>query len=191
MNLFRTLSAAATYLTAGSLTGCINAPDYPVTPEIDFKEVQVVHIPAGVQDASDDLTFVLNFRDGDGDLGLSQDDIHLPPYNQPPQPPVPQRNQTTNAINYFIQPYLKNPATGQFTKFVIGRIGENDGTYPRLDGTDAKPAPLKGELRCRLPISLDGSVYKKGQVFRYEITILDRALHVSNTVITSEVTLGQ
>ena len=195
MNLFRTLSAAATCLMAGSLTSCINAPDYPVTPEIDFKEVQVVHIPAGTQDAVDELTFVLSFRDGDGDLGLSQDDIKLPPYSQPPQPPVPLRNHTTNEYNYLIQPFLKNPTTGQFTKFTtpppFGKIGQYDGTYPRLDGTDAKPAPLKGDLRYKLPISLDGSVYNKGQVFRYEITILDRALHVSNTVTTSEVTLGQ
>ena len=196
MNLFRTLPGIALFsLSAMGLSSCLTPPDFPITPEIDFKETQVTHIPAGTQDAVDELTFVLNFRDGDGDLGLSKDDILLPPYNQPPRLPVPQRNHTTNEYNYFIQPYLKDPVTGQFTRFTtpppFGKIGQYDGTYPRLDAINAKPAPLQGELRYLLPISLDGSVYQKGQVFRYEITILDRALHVSNTVTSAEITLGQ
>lgn len=194
MNLFRTLSTITLLgLTVTGLSSCLNAPNYPVEPAIDFKEIQVTHIPAGVENAKDEINFVLNFRDGDGDLGLSQEDIHTAPYNQAPPSTVPQRNHATNEYNYFIQPFLKNSA-GQFVQFVtlppFGKVGQYDGTFLRLDGTNAKPAPLRGELRYKLPIFIDGASFFPGQVFRFEITIMDRALHVSNTITTSEIKLG-
>ncbi|UOQ70273.1 hypothetical protein [Hymenobacter cellulosilyticus] len=43
MTMFRTLkigAAAAVAGTAGLLTSCLEAPDYPTTPHIDFKEVR-------------------------------------------------------------------------------------------------------------------------------------------------------
>lgn len=189
MNLLRTLSGAALFcLTGAGLPSCINAPDYPIEPSVDFKDIQVVHIPrSNGQLAIDTLKFALNFRDGDGDLGLSQEDLAVAPFNT-----------TTGGVNnrgyghnYFIQPYLKT--NGTYTAFVVpgSTAGEYDGYFPRLDGTDAKPAPLKGELRYKLPIALDEVVYKRGQVFRFEISIMDRALHQSNKIITSDVTLGQ
>lgn len=189
MNLFRTLSGTALFcLTGAGFTGCIQAPDYPITPDIDFNTVEVQHIPrGGGLSARDTLKFVLNFRDGDGDLGLSLEDLAVAPFNT-----------TTGGVNnrgyghnYFIQPYLK--VNGTYTPFIVpgSTAGEYDGYFPRLDGTDAKPAPLKGELRYKLPISLDEVIYKKGQVFRFEISIMDRALHQSNKIVTSDVTLGQ
>ena len=196
MNLYRTFCGGTLFLLAGAgLSSCLNPPDYAVTPAISFKEIIVTKTPTvGNQVAINTLQFAVDFQDGDGDLGLSQVDVKLPPYNQPPQPPVPVRNHTTNENNYFLQPYLKN-ANGQFVLFTtpppFGRVGQYDGTYPRLDKTDAKPAPLKGVLRYDFPINLDGQVYRAGQTFRFEITILDRALRVSNTITTSEVTLAQ
>jgi hypothetical protein len=198
MNLLRTLNGAALLGLAGvGLNGCIQAPDYSFTPEIDFKEARNVYTPSvGNNSPSNEITFVLNFRDGDGDLGLSQDDIKKPPYNQAPQAPIPlNRNHITNEYNYFIQPLLWNPGTNTYVPFQAGIVGEYDGTFPRLDGTDAKPAPLKGELNYRLPITIDGTstsgIFRPGQRFRFQLTIVDRALHVSNTVTSSEITLGQ
>ena len=191
MNLFRTLRAAALVcFTGAGLSSCLNAPNYPVEPSIDFDKIVVTRRPrVGGVVGVDTLKFVLSFRDGDGDLGLSQGDLSTPPYNQPPASTA--RNHATNEYNYYIQPFLKNTA-GQFVAFVNpgGQIGEYDGTFLRLDGTDAKPAPLKGTLNYKLPLPLDGAPFRPGQVFRFEISILDRALHESNKVTTSEVTLG-
>lgn len=194
MNLLRTLNGAVLLGLAGAgLTSCIQAPDYSFTPEIDFKEAKDVFTP-GLNGNSplNEITFVLNFRDGDGDLGLSQDDIKKTPYNQAPQAPIPLgRNHTTNEYNYFIQPERWNVASSTWVSFQAGIVGEYDGTFPRLDGTDAKPAPLKGELNYRLPIYIDGVIYKANDKFRFKLTIVDRALHVSNTVTSTEITLGQ
>ncbi len=196
MNLFRFLSGTVVSgLMMAGLSGCLNPPEYSVVPEIDFKEVQVNRIPAAAGlSASNEITFFLNFRDGDGDLGLTKEDIKLPPYNQPPKPPVSLRGHTTNEFNYLIQPFVKDPVTGQFKQFInappFGKFGEYDSTYPKLDVNATKPAPLKGVLRFKLALFTDDTPFSKGQVVRFEITIMDRALHVSNTITTSEITLG-
>jgi hypothetical protein len=190
MNLLRTLNGAMLLSLAGAgLNSCIQAPDYPITPEIDFKEARNAFTPGtGGNSSLNEITFVLNFRDGDGDLGLSQEDTKKPPYNQAPQAPLPlDRNHTTSEYNYFIQP--EKLVGNVWTSFQAGIVGEYDGTFIRLDGADAKPAPLRGELNYRLPLYIDGTVYKANDKFRFRLTIVDRALHVSNTVISSEITL--
>ncbi|ALW86444.1 hypothetical protein AUC43_15940 [Hymenobacter sedentarius] len=192
MNLFRTLSGALLVgLTGAGLNSCINAPNYPIVPEIEFKDLQVgKYRPGNGQLAFDTLKFALNFKDGDGDLGLSDDDIKNAPFNAKSGG----HNNRGYSFNYFIQPFLKD-ASGKFVQFVnappFGFVGEYDGRYLRLDGPDAKPAPLRGVLRYKLPLALDGTAFKPGQVFRFEISIMDRALHESNKITTSEVKLGQ
>ena len=195
MNLFRTLRGVAFLGLAGTgLSGCLNAPSYSTTPEIEFKEVKVTRIP-GVNGnvGRDTLEFVLGFRDGDGDLGLGPQDLAVAPFNTK----TGGHNNRGYSYNYFIQPYKRNAVSKLFEFFVTpaqppfpgGIVGEYDSQYPRLNGADGRPAPLKGELRYKLPLSLDGTVFAPGQVFRFEISILDRGLHESNKITTSEVTL--
>ncbi|MBO2007771.1 hypothetical protein [Hymenobacter negativus] len=200
MNLLRTLNGAALLGLAGTgLGGCIQAPDYSFTPEIDVKEVRKVVVPpAGGNSTSNEITFVLNFRDGDGDLGLSDDDIKTSPYTDPATSAAAARNHTDNTLNYYIQP-LKLVG-GTFVPYItppgtFGKFGQYDARFPRLDGTDAKPAPLKGQLNYVFPIFLDGNgtsgSYSPGDVFKFQLTILDRQLHVSNTVTTEAITLTE
>jgi hypothetical protein len=194
MNLFRLLSGTALLgLASAGLSSCLIAPDYPIEPSIDFSDLQVTRIPAGAGGilAVDELNFTLSFRDGDGDLGLSDDDIKVAPWNST----TGGHNNRGYSYNYFIQPYIKD-STGKFVLFTtplppsgFGFIGEYDGRFLHLDESGAKAAPLKGDLRYKLPLSLDGSIYKAGQVFRFEISIMDRGLHESNKITTSEVTL--
>ncbi len=193
MNLFRTLSVAAIVcFTATGLSSCISAPNYEDEPEIDFKSLTKVHVPsANGQLAVDTLKFAIDFKDGDGDLGLSDEDIKKAPYNSPTGGP----NNRGFQFNYFIQPFKK--VNGVFEPFITpfgGFKGEYDGRYLRLDGTnntDVKPAPLRGTLRYKLPLFLDGVIFSPGDVFKFEISIMDRKLHQSNTVMTSEVKLGR
>ncbi|MCB0505050.1 MAG: hypothetical protein KDC58_06060 [Cyclobacteriaceae bacterium] len=65
-------------LGAGLVTGCSNPPEYPVEPSISFDNV---YFKAGDNSLIPDTLFVsVNFKDGDGDLGL--DDSYLyEPYN--------------------------------------------------------------------------------------------------------------
>ena len=190
MIVFRILGGAALLaLTGLGLSSCLQAPDYSTTPAIDFKELRIAHLPAaGGLNAVDTLKFYLNFRDGDGDLGLSAEDIKVAPWNSITGGP----NNKSTKLNYFIQPFRKDN-TGRFVPFInVGGVaGEYDGRFLRLDAPDAKPSPLRGELRYKLPLTLDGSPFAAKQVFRFEISIVDRALHESNKITTTEVTLGR
>ncbi len=57
-------------------TACFDPPEYPLTPEIAFEDIQFREARGpGERDA---LVLTISFRDGDGDLGLSSTDIEPP-----------------------------------------------------------------------------------------------------------------
>jgi hypothetical protein len=190
MNPLRTLAVASICLTGLSLSSCLNAPDYPDTPSIDFNSLTVVRSKPAGQTETDELNFAIDFRDGNGDLGLSDDDIKVAPWNQTTGGP----NRRGYAFNYFIQPYKRTGTAPNYTwvKFINpgGMEGEYDGRFLRLSEPDARPAPLKGTLRYKLPLDINGAPFYPGDVLRFEISIMDRGLHRSNVITTTEVKLG-
>ena len=192
MNLFRTLGAVALLgLGWAGTSSCLKAPDYPVTPAITFNSVKQTFVPPAVPGAlaGDTLQFSVDFQDGDGDLGLDDADTKVPPYNSQ----TGGHNNLATSNNYFIQAFKKDKVKGTFAPFYTptGFPGEYDGRYPRLESaTDSKPAPLKGTLRYKLRLPINRTTYAVGDVMRFEISIMDRARHQSNTVTTTEITLG-
>ncbi|MET4072862.1 hypothetical protein [Hymenobacter sp. UYCo722] len=190
MNLFRTLGAVALLgLGWAGTSSCLKAPEFPVEPTITFNNLKNIYVPPIVAGATaaDTLEFAVDFQDGDGDLGLDADDAKAAPYNAQ----TGGHNNLATSNNYFIQPFKK--INGKFAPFYTpsGFPGEYDGRYPRLETTtDTKPAPLKGTLRYKLRLPLNRTSYSAGDVLRFEISIMDRAFHQSNTVTTTEVTLG-
>jgi hypothetical protein len=193
MNLFRTLGAVVLLgLGWAGTSSCLKAPDFPVEPSITFNQIKSNYAPRTAQSSNpgDTIVFVIDFQDGDGDLGLDPDDVAVAPYKDP----TGGHNNLSKANNFFIQSYKLNKSTGQFAPFYTqnkGYPGEDDSTYPRLE-TDksVKPAPTKGTMRFKLPLSLNRIDYATGDVVKFEISIMDRAFHQSNTVITTAVTLG-
>ncbi len=173
------------------LSGCLSAPDYPAEPSITFGSLALVRNKPTGQLEVDTLKFTVNFQDGDGDLGLNATDLDTPPFKDT----VGGHNNRGYSYNYFIQPYLKDSVTGSFSLFTtpapFGFVGEYDGRFQRLVAAGTKAAPIRGPLNYKLPLTLDGLTYSPGQTFRFEISILDRALHESNQITTSEVTLGR
>lgn len=59
-----------------SLTGCYEAPYLPDEPTISFNRIEFVEVDG----AADSLILTFNFEDGDGDVGLSVDEVY-PPYH--------------------------------------------------------------------------------------------------------------
>jgi hypothetical protein len=55
-------------------SSCFDPPEYPNQPSIDFEGLEFY----AEADAIDSLVLSINFKDGDGDLGLSSDDISFP-----------------------------------------------------------------------------------------------------------------
>lgn len=190
MNLLRTLgTVAALALGWAGTSSCLKAPDYPVEPVITFESISKTYVPPPVPGAtaSDTLYFAIGFQDGDGDLGLDDADTKVAPFNMP----TGGHNNLATSNNYFIQAFKK--VNGTFVPFYTfgGFPGEYDGRYPRLEATtDTKPAPLRGTLRYKLRLPLNRTSYTAGDVMRFEISIMDRTRHQSNTITTTEIKLG-
>src|SRR6478736_220578 len=57
---------------------CFNPPEYPIVPEIEFKSIKFVDTPepAG-QLVADTLVLSVDFKDGDGDIGFSDEDLNV------------------------------------------------------------------------------------------------------------------
>lgn len=63
-------------VAALSSTSCISPPDnFPSVPQIEFSSIEYVQTPA-----QDSLIISVDFKDAEGDLGLSATDVN-PPYN--------------------------------------------------------------------------------------------------------------
>jgi hypothetical protein len=58
------------------LWSCFNPPEFPTTPQIEFNKVEFKEV-GGFSD-QDSLIVYINFKDGDGDLGLSTQDLDSP-----------------------------------------------------------------------------------------------------------------
>lgn len=82
-------------VTALSWTSCISPPDnFPSVPNIEFSTIEYVQTPA-----QDSLIVSVNFKDAEGDLGLSPTDIN-PPFN----PLIYKRDAAGNLITYSKRP---------------------------------------------------------------------------------------
>lgn len=59
-------------ITFTLLSSCVDDPEFPDTPRIEFKSV--FYVEQGNGNPFDSLTFSIDFEDGDGDLGFSEAD---------------------------------------------------------------------------------------------------------------------
>jgi len=73
------LFSSALVLLAFFTTACIQQPEFPAEPKITFESIAFREM--GSNTAADSLILTINFQDGDGNLGLSNDD-NSSPYNE-------------------------------------------------------------------------------------------------------------
>lgn len=150
-------------LAGGALSGCRKAEEFPEEPIIVFKSFETF---------GDSASLTVSFTDGDGDIGLDDAD------NQPPFD-----SGSTYYFNLFVE-YSELRADGwhpvSFEVPLYYRI-------PRITPTGQNKV-LEGDLSVAIdPLPL----FTSGQydTIRYSVHIVDRALHVSNTVQTSDIIL--
>lgn len=192
MTILRTLSYAALLALMGvGVASCISPPDYSDTPEISFKSITSVPFdsvnergsPAGSYNR---VTVTISFKDGDGDLGLANEDIN-PPYA------ATNPNGTPNKYynNYFFAIQERN-GDGTFSDFVLPNPDLNyNSRYPRLepDTQGDRKQPLKGDLSFKQAFGTGSPPFVKGRTIRFRISIADRALHESNEIFTAPLTI--
>jgi hypothetical protein len=177
-------------LLAGSLSSCLKAPEYSTTPSISFNKIRRArYTPTNPREqALDTISITINYQDGDGDLGLTPDEVAA----------EPTKYTGRFAKNYFIEPFIKNKATGKYEPLTtvgvpfpnVYNAGQYNGLYLHpTANTDTKAAPIKGTLTYTLiPFGL-GDIFVAGQTVRFQVSIADRALNVSNAIMTDSLVI--
>jgi len=184
MVLFRTLwKSSLVVLTTVAVSSCLSPPNFPSTPSIEFKKLEVTRVVDNTG-TYDNVAVTVSFKDGEGDLGLTEEQKTADsPYTRYLADGV---TLNRNYYNYFITPFVET-SPGQFEAVPLLDVRlPYDSTYPPLDPTNGKAAPLKGDLTFTTKIYADiDTPIKPGQNIRFEVSIMDRALHESNKITTS------
>ena len=190
------LSLGGLALLATGLGGCLQAPEYSTTPSISNNNVRVSRFnPVNPGETRRDSIYItINYQDGDGDLGLSAEESKVAPYA------YQNADGTLNKFNnnYFIEPLVKHPGSTRYERPVVDslevlvllRLGAFNGRFEHITGlTDSKDAPIKGTLTRTLSLGY-GDYFNAGDSVRFNVSIADRALHVSNVVRTASIVIA-
>jgi len=152
------------------LSACKKQETFPIIPQISFKELTKNYNTQGTL-TSIDLKF--DFTDGDGDIGLKQNDVS-PPY-------------ALNSPYYYdlMVDYLEfDKKTGLFVHIYPSSPIEGDTAHVQYNARlpylvpAGKNKTLKGEITQNI------NTFGFGEKVRLDFFIYDRALHKSNVIST-------
>jgi len=185
-------------LAIGGLNACVNAPNYPNQPKISLQSASYTKGTAG---ALDSIVTVINFQDGNGDIGLGPNASDDPKFT---------KYLDRDSIEY--NPFFNNL---WLRVFVQRANGAYDSIAPFYNTTtdnrrildtryfDARtpvfvrPAGItdvEGTIRVvsRDVFGLDAPGHPgfvSGRKFYLKIHLADRAMNVSNTLVTNPQTI--
>jgi hypothetical protein len=157
-------SVALICLIFGGNWSCRKPDTYPEEPHIEY---------LGFATVGDSAVFRISFTDGDGDIGLSQADT-LPPFNS--------KGKHYKNLKLYYQ-YL-DTISGQYKYYITPKTQTDTVIYAyRIDrinkiGTDKS---LNGEIQVFLSAPYYLPTHK---TIRFECQLEDRALHVSNKILS-------
>jgi hypothetical protein len=147
------------------LPSCIKEKQFSIIPAIEFKQ----YITYGLDSAD----CIIKFKDGDGDIGILDGDTTSPNDFR-------MKYLYLDTLSHTFKPYNANLGSSTFdTLFYSYRVPNitPTGQYKALDGE------IKAKLRS-------APLYGPGHtVVKFEITLRDRAGHLSNMVTTNEITV--
>lgn len=159
------ISIFSSMVLAFSFQSCMKTKTYPSGPVIEFKNLTQF---------KDSVRIVFSFTDGDGDIGLGENEIQAP----------------YEAGTYF------------YDNVHIGYFAKVDGTWTQPLSPDGIPIEfgyriqpiepkgknkaLKGDVIIYVTPFFDLTP-SHADTLKFRITMVDRALHISNTVETGEI----
>lgn len=191
MAISRTFYAAALVLLSGlGIASCITPPSYPETPEISFKSISQEQRINDLGAPFNNVSIVVSYKDGDGDLGLRANDT-LPPFNTYTRVNK-QKIFNPDGYNYMCQMQVRQ--AGNVFRDVAATTDPAglNGRFPRLtpDAQGDRKLPLEGDMTLDLPITVGlNPDLQPGAVVRFRVLIKDRALNESNEILTDPITL--
>ncbi|TAH26435.1 MAG: hypothetical protein EAZ07_04195 [Cytophagales bacterium] len=198
-----------------SLLSNCNRPDYSIIPKIRLVKFEK-YFNVNSNSSRDSIVFILNFKDGDGDLGLDPSDaptvdsriildfngnkiFYNPSDNQKFNCKEWDKNEfykiesNTNYNNLFIE--IDKKINGQFVKLDNSCFPINAYRFQRLAPPNyTGPLDVNFNYVIKLDFDIESDdlasqvlVLNPSDIIRFRIRITDRKLHTSNEVVTSEV----
>ena len=172
---------AALSFMAIAFSSCREEPNYPDAPEIEFERVDVNYTKEfGITTAN--MTIVVGYQDGNGDLGLRP--LVTTPGSSDPDSQAPFNAGSPYQNNFIAELFIKKPVQGSpgdsaFVKYQLPVEGFNfSGRFQRLTN-DERAEPLEGEIRYTLN-SITDEFFNPGDIIKFQIYIYDRNLPVPN-----------
>ncbi len=149
------------------LNACTKEEVFPIEPAISFISLTKKASSSAIDDKG---ILKIFFTDGDGDLGLDTYDT-LAPFDK----------SSVYYYNYFIKLFEKQHKTWVEvnTPMVL------NARIPRLNSSGNSKS-IKGEIELEVYINNYTSPY---DTIRFEASICDRALHISNVITTPELVI--
>ena len=144
------------------LAACRPHDKYPVEPAIEFISLEKI----SEQGNDKDVRLAFSFKDGDGDIGLDDDDLY-PPFD----------TSSLFYYNCFISYFEKQ--NGEFVEVKLPL--PLNMRIPRLSKEASES--IEGEIYLDLYAV---NPFSRFDTIRYELFIVDRALNFSNVITTSE-----
>jgi hypothetical protein len=152
---FKSVSYLLFIILSFAFSACLKKQSASPIPVIEFKDFQ---------SNKDTANLLINFIDGDGDIGLTQNDT-VPPNN----------------YNCFIT-YLEK----QNGVWVRRQLPLDFNYRIPVVNTGKKDKKIKGEIKIALkPFYYDP--FSAFDTIKYEIYIVDKALNKSNVILTPEI----
>lgn len=159
------------------LSTCMKPVEYPIEPKIAYEGFTYIFNADSTFSGEGILAF--SYTDGDGDLGLNETDT-MPPFGP-------------GDAHYYnmVVDYLKC-INGEFVKTPLLSWNQQTQSYDtvsfnarfhRLRDND-DPKAISGTMEYKLTVQNPFSPY---DTIKFEIHILDRALHESNTIQTEAI----
>jgi len=144
------------------LASCLKREEYPIEPHIEFVNFIKYVNDAGIEDKG---VLIFSFTDGDGDIGLNAADT-LPPFHQ------------GGDFYYNLYIFYKEMQNGVLTSISLPQPFHT--RLPVITPSGRNKA-IKGEMEIKLDIYNPLTTF---DTICFDFYIVDRALHVSNTVST-------
>jgi hypothetical protein len=144
------------------ITACVKEKQFPPEPVIVFERFDLY--------GHDSANCFITFKDGDGDVGIAQNDLNSPD-------DLKMKYLYKDTASGLFMPVDSSFGTAQFdTLFYSYRIPNitPDGQYKALDG----------EIKIKLRSS---PLFGPHSIVKFEIRLTDRAGHKSNIVTTDEI----
>ena len=139
---------------------CVNAPDYPIEPEITYKGISKNTIVQGVSNI-DSIHIYMDFTDGDGDIGTKDE----------------------NVFNIFLIDKRTEKLQDQFIAPYVPAAGAANGISGEID-------ILVYTTCCFFPDNIppcESPDQYPTDTIQYELYIIDRAGHESNRILTEPI----